>query len=208
MWLRRTLILSFLAVTAHGALAADAMELAGVRIEASEQVAGSTLVLNGAGIRTRYMFKVYTAALYTTAPSDNAEAVLSQPGPKRIRITMLRDIDGNDLGKLFTAGMERNTSRADMAKSITGIVRLGELFSKRKKLMSGDTFSVDWLPSTGAQIVLNNHAEIEPIKEPEFFQALLSIWLGKQPADEDLKLALLGKGRPADRAADRPKSGR
>ena len=33
----------------------------------------------------------------------------------------------------------------------------------------------------------------EPIKEPEFFTALMKIWLGKSPADAQLKNALLGK---------------
>jgi hypothetical protein len=195
MWLRKVLIPCALLCAAAGAWAADTLELAGVKIDASEQVAGSTLALNGAGIRTRFMFKVYTAALYTGTKADTIEAVIGQPGPKRIQITMLRAIDGNELGKLFTAGMEKNTTRADFAKSISGIVSMGELFAKRKKLMSGETFSVDWIPGTGAQVLVNNKAEMEPVKEPEFFQSLMGIWLGKNPADEDLKAALLGKGR-------------
>ncbi|MFS9599030.1 chalcone isomerase family protein [Acinetobacter baumannii] len=32
----------------------------------------------------------------------------------------------------------------------------------------------------------------ETIKEPEFFSALLRIWLGDKPADDALKDALLG----------------
>jgi len=33
----------------------------------------------------------------------------------------------------------------------------------------------------------------EPFKEPEFFNALLRIWLGPVPADWKLKESLLGK---------------
>ena len=195
MRLRRVLLCCVLLAAAVGGWAAEPLELAGVKIETTEQVGGSSLTLNGAGIRTRFMFKVYTAALYTGTKADTLETVIGQPGPKRIQITMLRAIDGNELGKLFTAGMEKNTSRADFAKSISGIVSMGELFAKRKKLMAGETFSVDWIPGTGAQVLVNGKAEMEPIKEPEFFQSLMGIWLGKNPADDGLKAALLGKGR-------------
>ena len=33
----------------------------------------------------------------------------------------------------------------------------------------------------------------EPFKEPEFYAALMRIWLGTAPADNKLKDALLGK---------------
>lgn len=190
---RLALLACLAAASLPMAARAQPTELAGNKIEQSVQLAGSALQLNGAGIRTRFFIKVYTAALYTPNKVDTAEAVVSAPGPKRILITMLRDIDSNELGKLFTQGMERNTPREDMSRSISGIIRMGELFAKRKRLKAGDTFSVDWVPGVGAQVLLNGHAEIEAIKEPEFFKALLSIWLGKVPADEDLKAALLGR---------------
>ena len=178
-----------------------ALNLAGVRIPASSQVAGITLPLHGAGIRHRFFIKVYTAALYLPGKADSLESVIGTPGPKRLQITMLRDIDSNELGRLFTQGMERNTAREDMARSINGTLRMGELFARRKKLVAGDSFSVDWLPGQGAQVMINGHAELEPVREPEFFQGLLGIWLGKAPADDELKLALLGKAdkrRPAE----------
>jgi hypothetical protein len=174
-------------------------ELAGVRIEPSVQVGDTSLGLNGAGIRYKFFIKVYTAALYTAARADSLEAILAQRGPKHLQITMLRDIDGNELGKLFTQGMERNTSRADIGGSINGMLRLGELFARRKKLAAGDNFSVDWLPGSGTQLRVNGRIETEVIREPEFFAALLGIWLGKIPADEDLKLALLGRTEKTDK---------
>ena len=59
--------------------------------------------------------------------------------------------------------------------------------------MAGDAFSVDWLPGSGTVVLINGKAEIEPIREPEFFNSLMSIWLGASPADYALKDALLGK---------------
>ncbi|MGA8515325.1 MAG: chalcone isomerase family protein [Burkholderiaceae bacterium] len=37
----------------------------------------------------------------------------------------------------------------------------------------------------------------EPFKEPEFFYALASIWLGKSPADWQLKESMPGQKKPA-----------
>jgi len=171
----------------------QAIELAGVRYEPTVQVANTKLVLNGAGIRYKAIFKVYTAGLYLTAKANTPEAVLATPGPRRMHITMLRDIDANELGKLFTRGMEQNTTRDDFMKSIGGTLKLSEVFSAKKKLVAGDSFYVDWTPGQGTVIVVNGKPANEPIKEPEFYSSLLKIWLGHSPADSALKDALLGK---------------
>ena len=118
--------------------------------------------------------------------------MLAAPGPKRIHIHMLRDIDGNELGKLFTKGMEANVSREDFAKSINGVLKLSEIFASRKQLNNGDSFFVDYVPGVGSTVVLNGKPIGEVIKEPEFFSSLLRIWLGDKPADDALKEALLG----------------
>ncbi len=107
---------------------------------------GAKLPLNGAGIRYKAIFKVYAAGLYLPAKTTTPEAVYAATGaPRRIHIVMLRDIDGNELGKLFTQGMEKNSPREIFAKSINGTIKMADLFSKRKKLASGESFSVDWI---------------------------------------------------------------
>ena len=184
--------LSSTRIAAQPQSAATATELAGVRLSPTVQVGGSTLVLNGAGIRWRLVVRVYTAGLYLAAKASTPEAVLAAAGPKRLHVVMLRDIDGNDLGKLFTRGKQDNSSRADFAKSIPGTLRMAELFAVKKRLTQGESFSVDWLPGQGTSILINGKLQGEPIKEPEFFQSLMRIWLGTSPADANLKDALLG----------------
>jgi hypothetical protein len=136
---------------------------------------------------------VYAAALYLGEKASTAEAVLATPGQKRLQIVMLREIDANELGKLFTKGMEQNAPREDFSKSIAGIMRMSDIFSSRKKLVAGESFAVEWVPGTGTVILVNGKPASEPIKEPEFYSSLMKIWLGKSPADADLKDALLGK---------------
>jgi Chalcone isomerase-like len=195
----RRLLLSFAAslfVAAPVLTHAQTTDVDKVKYDNTTQLAGAKLVLNGAGIRYKAIFKVYTAGLYLTTKATTPEAVLAAPGPKRMHIVMLRDIDGNELGKLFTRGMQDNAPREEFSKSIAGTLRMADIFSAKKKLFAGDHFYVDWVPGVGTSVVVNDKAQSEPIKEPEFFSALLKIWLGNSPADSRLKEALLGKTAP------------
>ncbi|KQV53079.1 hypothetical protein ASC95_09955 [Pelomonas sp. Root1217] len=176
-----------------GSAWAETVEVANVKYETAMDLAGQKLVLNGAGVRYKFVVKVYTAGLYLTHKVSTTPEVLAAPGPKRIHIQMLREIDGNELGKLFTKGMEANAPRDEFVKSINGVLKLSEVFASRKQLNSGDNFTVDYVPGLGSTLLVNGKSLLsEPIKEPEFFTALLRIWLGDKPADDALKEALLG----------------
>jgi hypothetical protein len=176
---------------------AQTTDIAGVKFANSVQVGSSKLQINGAGVRYKVVFKVYAAALYLGEKAATPEAVLATAGPRRLQIVMLREIDANELGKLFTKGMEQNAPREEFSKSIAGIMRMSDIFSSRKKLLAGESFAVEWLPGTGTVITVNGKPEGAPIKEPEFYSALMKIWLGKAPADPQLKDALLGKAQVA-----------
>ena len=169
------------------------VSLSGVRYEDSIDARGTKLQLNGAGIRYKAVFKVYTAGLYLARKASTPEEVMSQPGPKRIAITMLREIDSSELGKLFSRGIEDNMDKAAFSRLIPGVLRMSQIFSDHKKLEAGDTFVIDWVPGAGTVITVKGKPQGEPFKEPEFFNALVRIWLGPNPADWKLKEALLGK---------------
>jgi hypothetical protein len=175
-----------------GAAQAD-VTLAGVKYEEVSDVRGAKLQLNGAGIRYKGPFKVYAAGLYVTRKSNTPEEVLATAGMKRVSVTMLRDIDASELGKLFIRGVEDNMDKPSFSKLIPGLMRMSQIFSDHKNLKTGDTFSLDWVPGTGAVVMLKGVPQGEPFKEPEFFNALLRIWLGPAPADWKLKESLLGK---------------
>ncbi|HMA06342.1 MAG TPA: chalcone isomerase family protein [Ramlibacter sp.] len=169
--------------------------VAGVKYDATAELNGSKLQLNGAGIRYKAIFKVYTAGLYLVKKAGSTEEVLAAPGAKHMHITMLREIDSAELGKLFSRGIEDNMDKSAFSKLIPGVMRMSQIFSDHKKLNSGDTFTIDWIPGTGTVVSVKGVQQGEPFKEPEFYNALLRIWLGPNPADWKLKDALLG--RPA-----------
>jgi hypothetical protein len=177
-----------------GAAAAQ-VTVSGVKYDDAVDLKGSKLVLNGVGVRYKAVFKVYTAGLYLGKKAGTPEEVLAAPGAKRMSIVMLRDIDSAELGKLFSRGIEDNMDKAAFSKLIPGVMRMSQLFSDCKKLSSGESFLIDWVPGTGTVVTINSPkcAMAVEFKEPEFYNALLRIWLGPNPADYKLKDALLGK---------------
>lgn len=169
------------------------IDVAGVKVDDSVEVQGAKLQLNGAGVRYKAIFKVYVAALYVGKKVATPEEFYAATGPKRMSITMLRDIDSNELGKAFTKGFEENAPKGEMSKLVPGLIKMGQIFFDQKKLQTGDTFTNDWIPGVGTVITVKGKVQGEPFKEPEFFNALMRIWLGPNPADWKLKDALLGK---------------
>ena len=125
-----------------GVLAAP-VELAGVKLDEAVEVQGTKLQLNGAGIRYKAIFKVYVAGLYMGKKAATPEEIYAAPGPKRLSITLVREIDSNELGKSFTKAFEENTPKNEMVKLIPGLVKIGQIFADQKKLLAGETFTID-----------------------------------------------------------------
>jgi len=171
---------------------AATLDIHGVKLNDNTEVHGTRLQLNGAGTRYKGPFKVYVAGLYLGKKTGAPDEVVNQPGPKRLSITMLRNIDAAELGKLLTRGMEDNMGKSEMSKLIPGLIRMSQIFSDQKKMVTGDNLMIDWVPGAGTVITVKGKVQGEPFKEPEFFKALMSIWLGPVPADWQLKDAMLG----------------
>jgi len=167
--------------------------VAGVKYAETADLYGGKLRLNGAGVRYKAVFRVYTAGLYLSKKAATPEEVLAAPGPKRMNVTMLRDIDSSELGKMFSRGIEDNMDKSRFSKLIPGVIRMSQIFSDVKKLNAGDNFLIDWVPGTGTVITIRGVPQGEPFKEPEFYSALLRLWIGPNPADWKLKDALLGQ---------------
>ena len=191
MKLRRSFALLAITLLASASVLAATVEIHGVKLEDSAEVRGSKLLLNGSGTRYKGPFKVYVAGLYLGKKASTLDEVVNQPGLKRISITMVRDIDAGELGKLLTRGVQDNMAPGEMSKLVPGLVRMGQIFSEYKNLVTGDNFMIEWVPGSGTVITVKGKVQGEPFKEPEFFKAMMSIWMGPVPADFKLKDALL-----------------
>ena len=192
MKLTRSLLVAWTAVCVGSAALAATTEIAGVKVEDSAMVGGAKLPLNGAGIRYKGPFKVYVADLYVGKKVASLDELVAAPGPKRLTMTMLREVEAGPFGKLLTRGMEDNNPKSEISRLVPGLIRMGDIFSANKVLIPGDTILLDWIPGTGLVVTAKGKVQGEPFKEPEFYKALMSIWLGGVPADFKLKDALLG----------------
>ncbi len=138
---------------------AQSVNTSGVKYEEATDLRGSKLQLNGAGTRYRGPFKVYTAGMYLSKKAGTPDEAFATPGAKRISITMLREIDSAELGKLFTRSVEDNMDKAAFSKLIPGRVRMSQIFTDWKKLAPGDSFTIDWIPGTGTVISVKGVAQ-------------------------------------------------
>lgn len=173
-------------------LPASAVELAKVTIPDQINQAGSDtrLVLNGAGIRYKFVFKIYIGALYLPEKTTQAEEVLSSTGPKRILMHFLYDkVAKKDLDKAWLEGFSANHDDEVLAKLEGRINRFAGLFSD---VVEGDVIWLDQIPGEGTRIYFNGELK-ETIPGADFYQALLRIWIGGEPVTSGLKRAMLGQ---------------
>lgn len=176
--------------------AATPLEVGGVKLNDTLELQGSKLLLNGAGVRYKAAAKQYAAGLYLDKKMDTVEQVFTNAGAKRVHLTMLHDMDFDDVGNIFSRGIHENVPKSEVVKLIPGLIALGKMFGEQKKLVPGDALTLDWIPGKGTQVSIKGVPQGEVLKEPEFFDALMRIWLGKNPVDGKLKSALLGQVTP------------
>lgn len=147
------------------------------------------LQLNGMGYRTKFVFDVYILGFYTEAKVNTRDAAQALTGPKRIVMHMVRDVNREKMANALNEGFEENTSGAQLSKLKARIQTFTAYFPD---LNDGDVIVIDYLPASGTSVSIND--EIKGIIEGEdFYTGLLDIWLGKEPADEELKDAMLGQ---------------
>lgn len=70
---------------------------------------------------------------------------------------------------------------------------MSQWLTECKKLVAGQMVTLNWVPGTVTVMDVSCNRRSAPLKEPEFYDALLRMWLGANPADARLKSALLGK---------------
>ena len=178
---------------AAGAMVAHAIEVAGIAVPDTTKLGGADLVLNGAGIRTRAVFKVYVGALYVAEKKSQAAEVIAQRGPKRIALHLLRDLSAEQLGGALNDGLAANLSEAEVNKFKTQIEELKATMDAVGAAREKSVVTLDYLPDTGIRIAIDGIARGKPIASEDFYRALMKIWLGDKPVDRSLKAAMLGQ---------------
>lgn len=170
-----------------------AAEIEGVKLAEKVRSSDSApeLVLNGAGVRTRVVFKVYVGALYLPQKKSAPDAILNDAGAKRVALHLLRDITADQLLSALNDGLKANHTPEQLAKFDAQSKQLETIFKSVKAAKSGDTVLLDMLADGGTRITVNGDAK-GTIAGADFGRALLRVWLGDNPVEASLKKAMLG----------------
>lgn len=194
--MNRSHFLRFLAVASmsllSGAACAQAVEVEGVKFEPAVQVAATTLQLNGAGVRTRAVFKVYAAGLYVPQKANSAAALLAQKGPRRVAIGMLRNVDADSFAGALNDGLKANLTEQQLAGFKAQVDALNANLKAVGEAKKGDLIHFEFTPETGTRVLVNGQPRGSAIAGDDFFAAVLRVWIGDKPVDAALKKALVG----------------
>jgi long-chain acyl-CoA synthetase len=182
----RTIVAVALAFAAGVAAAA---EVGGVKLEDKASVGGQELVLNGAGIRTRAVFKVYVGSLYLPAKANSLAGVVAK-GPRRVQLNLLRNLSADQLVDALVDGLRDNTTEAERAAIKPQTDELVAIMKSFGEVKEGTVVTLDFVDGQ-TRIGQNGQAKGAIAGEP-FNQALMRIWVGDKPVQADLKKAMLG----------------
>jgi chalcone isomerase-like protein len=166
--------------------AAAARDVAGVSVPESTAVEGRSLKLNGAGIRKKLFVKVYVGALYLEAPATSLQQIAGSDASWSVRMYFLRDVARSRVVGAFREGFEKNSS--DRVARL--LPALDKLAAALPDLQSGKVLVVSYVHGRGTIAGVAGGPTVE-IAGKEFGEALLRNWLGGEPADRDLKAAML-----------------
>lgn len=184
-----------LALAALAALAfslAHAVELEGFRFDDKVRLGSAELVVNGAGVRSKFG-KRYAMALYLPAKTTDAKAALAAKGAKRVDIRLIRDVSGDTFASAVSGGINDNSTEAERAALKDRIRQLADTVVALGEIKAGTAIVFDWIPERGTVLTIGGQQKGRDIPGEDFYAGLLRVWLGEDPVQGNLKEALLGK---------------
>ncbi len=172
--------------------ATAAVKVGDATYEEKASVAGESVTLAGAGMRTKVFFKVYAAGLYLNGTAKSLDAIAKLPAPLRVRLVMARDVGAKTFVEALVEGLADNSSeqvRARIAKEIDALVAC---MKKIGDVKTGDVIDFDYSDAHGTAVYVNGRRIEEKLGGRDLYMSVLGIWLGPKAIDASLKEALLG----------------
>jgi len=186
--MRKTVMLLVAVFVVAAVFDLHAASLAGVSLPDTIQVGSTKLVLNGLGLRKKYMVKVYVAGLYLEQKSADADAIIKADAPKRIVMQFVRGLSKSQLAEGFEESFNNNTP--DASKTLKA--EIDQLLGALEPVKEGDQMIFTYVPGTGTTLAINGKDKLT-IATPAFGPVLCSVWLGPKPPTADLKKGMLGQ---------------
>jgi Chalcone isomerase-like len=165
-----------------------AATLAGVTMPDTAQVGSTNLVLNGLGLRSKYMVKVYVAGLYLEQKSSDAGAIIKADAPKRIVMQFLHGVSKSEMADAFNEGFNDNSP--DAVKTMKPDI--DRFLAAVDGVKVGEQMVLTYVPGTGTTLAINGKDKVT-IAGPAFGQVIFSVWLGPKPPTAAVKKGMLGQ---------------
>ena len=166
---------------------AQAVEYQGFTLPNSIMVGGKNLRLNGVGLRSKAVLKIYVGALYVESVSRDPVKILSADSGKLVRMLLLRDMSRQELVDELQNGFERNAkNKATQSEAFNTMLALVPDMRK------GEALTFVYLPGKGTALQVSDK-ELGVFHGKEFANAVFSIWLGPKPPSEYLQIGMLGR---------------
>ena len=166
-----------------------AATLAGITMPDSITVAGKTLALNGMGVRSKFIIKVYVGGLYVEQKSGDPNAILASDSVKRLLLHFIySEVSKEQMAEAWAEGFTNNLpdKGKGLKAQIDQFVGAAEAMKKNEQMM------VTYVPGTGTTLTLRGKDKLT-IAGADFGRAVFGIWLGPKPPSNGLKTGLLGK---------------
>jgi hypothetical protein len=187
--MRRTVIsLAVVVFVTTAIFELHAASLAGVSLPDTVQVGSTTLVLNGLGLRKKFVVKVYVAGLYLQQKSSDPGAIINTDAPKRIVMHFVHGVSKKQIADAFEESFNNNTP--DATKTMKADIE--RLLGALEPLKEGDQMVFTYVPGTGTTLAINGKDKLT-LAGPALAPVLFSVWLGPKPPNADLKKGLLGQ---------------
>ena len=162
----------------------------GVTLPDKMSVGGKSLVLNGAGLRTKFVLTLYASGLYLNAKNTDANKIVNANESMAIRLKVISGfVTAEKISKAINEGFHNSTG-GKIAPLQEQIDQFMGVF--KQKIATGDEFDFIYTPAGGTKIVKNNKTQVV-IKSLPFKKALFGIWLSNRPAQGSLKKEMLGE---------------
>jgi len=185
--MRRLVLAAALALAA--AAPAGAATLAGVTLDDHVTVNNQQLVLNGMGLRKKFVIKVYVGGLYLAAKQSNAATVLATDASRRMVMHFLYSVSKSQMADAWEEGLADNTPNASPEVKTA----FKTLQSWMEDVPKGNRIVLTYVPGVGTTVEVNGRSK-GTLGGKATSDALLNTWIGPDPAPgADFKKAVLGQ---------------
>jgi len=182
--MRQFLILAFLFLFAAPV---GAKTLEGVTMPDSVQVNGKSLVLNGMGLRKKFVVKVYVAGLYLPAKESDPAKNHGADTERELNMQFIYEVEKEKVCRAWNDGLKNNSP--DKAAALKG--QFDKLCTYMATMGEGDKVNFSYVPGQGTTVSVNGAAK-GTIPGKEFADAMFACWIGPNPPSADFKQGLLG----------------